>query len=240
MDVRTTLAHIARLFMPPRCLLCGAAGHEGIELCAPCGASLERNTSQCRRCALPLARTADLCLECTKETRPWHSIWVPYRYAWPLDLLETRFKFGGSLVAGNVLSRQWIAAGAPPQLPELIVPVPLHTARLRERGFNQALELVRPLARHIHVPVCARVLERTRPTNAQSGLDAEQRAENVRRAFRVRDVPAVKHVAVVDDVMTTGATLAACTLALLEAGVERVDVWALARTPKPDFKAKAG
>ena len=69
---------------------------------------------------------------------------------------------------------------------------------------------------------------------------ADERAANVRRAFRARDLPTVNHVAVVDDVMTTGATLAACTLALLEAGIERVDPWALARTPKPDFKAKAG
>jgi ComF family protein len=239
MDAFPWLARLGQFFMPPRCLLCGSAGHDGIELCAGCAASLAPNTYHCRGCALPLARTAELCSECTKGPRPWRSVWVPFRYAWPLDLLETRFKFGGNLVAGKVLARRWIAAGPPPALPDLIVPVPLHAARLRERGFNQSLELARPLARHLGVALQPRLLERTRLTEAQSELDAEERARNVRGAFVVRGMQAPRHVAVVDDVMTTGATLGACTLALLEAGVERVDVWALARTPKPGFKTPA-
>ena len=240
MDAFSWLTQLGRFLMPPRCLLCGSANCGAIELCEGCAGLFARNIFHCRRCALPLARTADVCSACMRENRPWHAAWVPYRYAWPLDLLETRFKFGGSLVAGKVLARQWMAAGPPPALPELIVPVPLHVSRLRQRGFNQALELARPLGKHFGVPVRTWGLERLRSTDAQSGLDAEERTANVRRAFRVRDLPTVNHVAVVDDVMTTGATLAACTLALLEAGIERVDVWALARTPKPDFKAKEG
>jgi Predicted amidophosphoribosyltransferases len=124
----------------------------------------------------------------------------------------------------------------PPALPEAIVPVPLHISRLRERGFNQAHELARPLARHLGIPLRPGWLERTRRTDAQSDLDAEGRAGNVRGAFVARVPSGIRHVAVVDDVMTTGATLAACTLALKRGGVERVDVWALARTPKPSFK----
>ena len=151
-------------------------------------------------------------------------------------MLEARFKFGGDLVSGKVLSHRWIAAAAPRDLPEAIVPVPLHVSRLRERGFNQAHELARPLARHLGIPLRPGWLERTRRTDAQSDLDAEGRAGNVRGAFVARVPSGIRHVAVVDDVMTTGATLAACTLALKRGGVERVDIWALARTPKPSFK----
>ncbi|HEY4292732.1 MAG TPA: ComF family protein [Luteibacter sp.] len=164
---------------------------------------------------------------------PWHDVWVPFVYAWPLDVLESRFKFSGSLVAGRVLSACWLSAGQPPLMPELLVPVPLHTSRLRKRGYNQALELARPLARRFGLPLAHDVLGRARRTGAQTELDAAARATNVRAAFAVQRVPVQKHVAIVDDVMTTGATLAECARALLAAGVERVDVWALARTPLP-------
>jgi ComF family protein len=237
MDAFPWLARLGRFLIPLRCLLCGAMGHDGMELCAGCAGSFARNTCRCQRCALPLARTASLCGGCLEVDPPWQAAWAPFRYGWPLDLLEARFKFGGDLVAGKVLARQWIASGAPPALPEAIVPVPLHRSRLRARGFNQAQELARPLARHLGVPLRAGWLERTRPTDAQSDLDAEGRAGNVRGAFTACVPQGIRHVALLDDVMTTGATLAACTLALKRGGVERVDVWALARTPKPSFKA---
>lgn len=227
---------IGRFLAAARCLLCGATGQGGVDLCAGCAASLPVNDHQCGRCALPLAPSALVCTDCTRVDPPWHTPWVPFRYAWPLDVLEARFKFGGDLVSGKVLSHRWIAAAAPRDLPEAIVPVPLHVSRLRERGFNQAHELARPLARDLGIPLRPGWLERTRRTDAQSDLDAEGRAGNVRGAFVARVPSGIRHVAVVDDVMTTGATLAACTLALKRGGVERVDVWALARTPKPSFK----
>nr|WP_198148831.1 ComF family protein [Luteibacter yeojuensis] len=236
MGWKERLGRVGQFLASARCLLCGAPGSGDIELCVACANSLARNTSHCERCALPLARTATLCGDCLKEERPWQVAWAPYRYGFPLDVLEARFKFGGNLVAGKVLSRQWIAAGAPPALPEVVVPVPLHVSRLRSRGFNQALELVKPVARHLGVRVDPRLLARVRRTDAQSELDAEARARNVLGAFEARFVEGLQHVAVVDDVMTTGATLAECALALRAAGVARVDVWALARTPKPDFK----
>jgi ComF family protein len=116
----------------------------------------------------------------------------------------------------------------------LILPVPLHRARLRQRGFNQALELARPLGRSLGVPVRHGLLLRARATAAQSELDAAARRRNVRGAFAVHAGAALpSHVAVLDDVMTTGATLAECVRALKRAGAQRVDVWALARAPAP-------
>lgn len=229
MDAGRWLAAVGRFVLPPRCMACGDRGVDGIELCAGCLAALPFNTTHCLRCALPLPRETAICGQCQRMPPPWHGIWVPFRYALPLDRLESRFKFGGQLSAGRTLSRCWLLAD-PPELPQAVVPVPLHVSRLRTRGFNQALELVKPVAKRFGIPVVGDALERVRVTDAQSDLDAVERARNVRGAFAVRRLPAVRHVAVVDDVMTTGATLGACVRALRDGGIERVDVWALART----------
>jgi len=227
---------LAYSLMPPRCLLCGAAGSAGRDLCSGCCADLACNAPACPRCALPLAAAAALCGECLQREPPFATAWVPFRYGHPLDLLETRFKFGGDLAAGRVLSnllQQHASAGAV-QLPQALLCVPLHVVRLRERGYNQAWELLRPLARALGLPAWSGALQRTRDTRAQTGLDAVERRRNLRGAFRLApDVALPPHVAVFDDVMTTGSTLRECARVLRRAGVARVDVWALARAPSP-------
>jgi ComF family protein len=148
--------------------------------------------------------------------------------------LESRFKFAGTLAAGRSLSLLWIASPLPALRPRAIVPVPLHRSRLRRRGYNQALELARPLARSLDIPLWCGGLRRIRATNAQTELTAVQRRRNVRGAFTVASHgPPPDHVAVLDDVCTTGATLAECARVLQRAGVRRVDVWALARALRP-------
>ena len=194
---------------------------------------LARNVACCGRCAVPLQVALPACAQCEQIERPWADLWVPFVYAWPLDRLEARFKFGGSLSAGRVLAECWLDTGAPPSMPELLIPVPLHPSRLRKRGYNQALELARPLGKQLGIPVRHDVLRRTRCTGPQTELDAAARMANVRAAFALGRVPAQRHVALVDDVMTTGATLAEAATVLLAAGIKRVDVWALARTPSP-------
>jgi len=221
--------------LPPHCLLCGLRGDGGRDLCSACAADLPRNPLCCPRCALPLSTPAPLCGECLQREPPFASAFAPFLYASPLDQLMTRFKFGRDLASGRVLSQLWLDAlhAAPPSLPEALLPVPLHPTRLRERGYNQALELARPLAQALGVPLCTDLLQRMRATSAQSELDAVERRRNLRGAFAVTsdtDLPA--HIAVVDDVMTTGTTLRECARTLLRAGVQRVDVWALARAPK--------
>ena len=220
--------------LPPRCLLCGAPGHDGIDLCADCAAELPRNRSCCARCALPLPTPAALCGHCQRHPPAWDAAWAPFRYGWPLDRLEARYKFGATLAAGRALEALWQDEPVPVALPALLVPVPLHRARLRQRGYNQALELAKPLARHLGVPLRRDVLQRLRSTDAQTELDAPARRHNVRGAFATRaGITLPPHVAVLDDVMTTGATLAECARVLKRAGVRRVDVWALARAPAP-------
>lgn len=227
-------ARALRVVLPPRCLLCGAPGADGRDLCAGCAADFTPNPIRCPRCALPLPVPAPLCGDCLKRAPPFACAWAPFGYGHPLDLLETRFKFGADLAAGRVLSSLMIERAAldMPELPELLLPVPLHEARLRARGYNQALELARPLARAFGIPLRADVLLRTRATPPQTGLDAKARRRNLRGAFAVAaDASLPAHVALFDDVMTTGATLREAAQVLRRAGVARVDAWALARAP---------
>lgn len=219
--------------LPAHCLLCGARGQGHLSLCRDCAAELPRNHVCCARCALPLAAPAPLCGRCLKRAPTWDAAWVPFRYEWPLGQLETRFKFGGDLAAGRTLSLAWIESAHPTELPRAIVPVPLHPSRLRQRGYNQALELAKPLAKALGIPLLCDALHRTRATAAQTDLSAIERRRNVRGAFAVPDgVVLPEHVVVLDDVFTTGATLGECARVLKRAGVARVDVWALARAPK--------
>ncbi len=223
-----------RLVLPPRCLLCGAAGDDNRDLCAGCRDDLAVNAPCCPRCAMPLATPAPACGQCLRRQPPFARAWAPLRYAHPLDLLEARFKFRADLAAGRVLSSLMIerAASDAPELPELLIPIPLHPSRLRERGYNQTLELLRPLAQTLGVPLRADALVRVRATPPQTGLDAAARRRNLRSAFAVApDATLPAHVAVFDDVMTTGATLREAAQTLLRAGVARVDAWALARAP---------
>lgn len=230
---RSLLTALHRWLLPWRCLLCGDAGTEGVDLCAACIAELPRNKCCCERCALPLPISAPLCGRCQRKAPPWDAAWAPFRYAWPLDRLETRFKFSRDLAAGRALTALW-QKETPPALPQWILAVPLHRRRLRERGYNQALELAKPLAQTLNIPLRHDVLRRVRHTEAQTGLDAIERRRNLRAAFALREGLALPaHVAIVDDVFTTGMTLSECARVLKRAGVERVDVWALARAPMP-------
>jgi ComF family protein len=229
--------------LPPHCLLCGQRGDDTRDLCRACAADLALNRCCCARCALPLATPAALCGECLRSEPPFDAAFAPYLYAHPLDLLMTKLKFGRNLAAGRVLAELWtvslreaLRAGSRTSLPDAIVPVPLHVARLGERGYNQALELAKPLAREFGIALLPGLLRRTRATAAQANLDAVSRRRNLRSAFEVDmtllSATAAMHTVVLDDVMTTGTTLRECARALKRAGMRRVEVWALARAPQ--------
>ncbi len=218
--------------LPRRCALCGAPGGEGLDLCAACATEIPGNERCCARCALPLATPASTCGRCQRHPPPWERARVPFRYAFPIDRLETRFKFGGDLAAGALLSALWLRACTPlPERPAAVIPVPLSLARLRERGFNQALELARPIARALRMPLLPRLLRRTRHTVPQTGLGHKMRLRNVRGAFALAsERPVPEHIALFDDVFTTGATLRECARLLRQGGARRIEVWAIART----------
>jgi ComF family protein len=217
---------------PSRCLACGERGHAGRDLCAACDTALPWNSVACPSCALPLAMAADACGACLRRRPPLESVVAACVYSRPLDRLLPRFKFHGDLAAGRLLSQLMVDACATLPRPDALVPVPLHPGRLRARGYDQALELARPVARALGLPLRAEVLARRRATAAQSELSAAQRRRNVRDAFVADDTRGLPpHVVLVDDVMTTGATLHAAARALRRAGAQRVDAWVCARVP---------
>ena len=233
-EVDGRAARALRLLLPPRCLLCGAAGVDRRDLCAGCAGDLALNLTCCPRCALPLEAPAPACGECLRHEPPFAAAWAPYRYGHPLDLLETRFKFHADLAAGRALSGLLLERARIDALarPGLLIPIPLHRQRLRERGYNQALELARPLARMLGLPLRHDLLLRTKATPPQTGLDAKARRRNLQHAFELSETGALPDFVVVfDDVMTTGATLREAALTLRRAGVARVEAWALARAP---------
>ncbi|EHQ52503.1 MULTISPECIES: ComF family protein [Ectothiorhodospira] len=215
---------------PSTCLLCAAPGHAGLDLCAACRAELPVSDHACTRCGLPLEYPAPFCGHCLRRPPPFDAAWSALLYAPPVDDLIADFKFRARLPQGRLLARLMadaLASRVPP--PDCVIPVPLHPCRLRERGFNQALELVRPLARTLACPITHGAVTRIRATPPQQSLAATARHGNLRGAFRVAPGLEAGHVALVDDVMTTGSTLREIAAALKAHGVGRVDVWVLAR-----------
>ena len=217
---------------PAHCLACGGRGEAGRDLCAACHAALPWLRAACPRCALPLPAPAETCGECLRNPPPLDAVHAAFVYAPPLDRLLPRFKFHGDLAAGRQLAA--LMCEAAPSFPcdTVIIPVPLHRKRLRQRGYDQALELAKPLAVACGLPLRDDLLHRRRATAAQSRLHADQRKRNLRNAFEVDSERALLScVVLIDDVMTTGATLHAAAKALRRAGVERVEAWVCARVP---------
>ncbi len=218
--------------LPPICLLCGAAGAADRDLCVGCNAELPRNTRACPGCALPLALGFDGdCEHCRVRSFSFDRAFVPFRYRPPVDFLILGLKFNRRLSHARLLGEMFAAALAERDapLPDCIIPVPLHPLRLRERGFNQALELARPSARRFRVPLLIDGLRRMRHTTPQTQLDAARRHGNLRGAF-VADRPlSGRRVALMDDVVTTASTVAECSRILRASGAVDIEIWAIGR-----------
>lgn len=222
---------LANWLLPRHCLLCGAAA-DASHLCTGCKADLPRIALACPQCGVSV-QTEGLCAACLHHPPPFTSTIAPLAYKGSVRYLLTQFKFHGRLSHGEPLrvALHEAVSGREIDMPQALIPVPIHPKRLAERGFNQAVELARPLARDLRIPVLLNAVQRQRATVPQFQLSGDERVANVRGAFVLRkgvDMP--KHVAIVDDVLTTGATVRELTKLLRKNGCERVDVWCAART----------
>ena len=223
-------------WFPPRCLLCGDAGWRGRALCAGCDADLPRIASAFRRCGEALPATGPglpeltVCGACLWRPPPFTAIGVPFAYAAPIDWCVRRLKFHRDLAAGRLLGDLLAEAiHADPPAVSAVVPIPIHGARLLERGFNQAEEIARPVARALSVPLLPGGLCRPRATPAQMDLPADRRRGNVRGVFAPGRQPVSGTVLLVDDVVTTASTVREASRALLRSGADGVRVLAASR-----------
>lgn len=225
---------LERLF-PPVCRLCADAGQPGRDLCAPCQDELPWLEHYCTRCAEPLPEAAEeaTCGRCRRRSLPFDTVLAPFRYQAPLDSLIKSFKFQGSLASGRLLADLLAEHARRQPRPQLLIPVPLHGRRLRQRGYNQAVELARQVGRELDIPCSPALALRRRHTPPQHDLPARERRRNIRGAFCLRGPLEARHVAIVDDVLTTGSTVAELARELRHAGARRVDVWVVARAPRP-------
>jgi ComF family protein len=222
--------------LPCACALCG--GDSRAPLCAGCDAQFfSRSRQRCLCCALPItAAGATHCGSCLRRRPAFEATLAAVDYAPPLEQLVLGLKFGNRLELAPLLAHKlglaFDAAQLPP--PTLLTAVPLGPARLRERGFNQAAEIARPLSRLLRIPLVLRLLERKRETDAQALLHPDARRKNMRRAFMVPAAAIARvqdaHVGVLDDVMTTGETLNEIAATLKRCGAARVTNFVFART----------
>ena len=219
--------------LPQSCLLCAAPSGNTL-LCAGCTAALPRIGSACPLCGLPF-ESAVPCGGCLARAPPFAATVAAWTYAFPVDQLIQAFKYAGTLALAEPFAAELCAAvrGRPDARAEAIVPLPLSALRQRQRGFNQADEIARRVAASLKMPM-VRGLARIRDSPPQATLAWTARARNVRHAFLGTSCLRGRRVAIVDDVMTTGATLAAATEAALRAGAIAVEAWVVARTLPPD------
>ena len=224
---------LQRLLFPGQCRLCGAATPDARELCPDCRRDLPWLETVCSRCGHPLPGRPEgsWCGHCQRDTPAFDVTQALFRYQQPVDYLIKGLKFSGELAIARLLARllaERVAARSE-SLPDLLLPVPLHPARLRERGFNQATQLARRLGRELDIPVSCRLCRRIRHTQPQSLLPVRKRRKNLRNAFSVRGELPAAHVAIVDDVMTSGHTAGELARVLKQAGAGYVEVWVIAR-----------
>jgi len=185
----------------------------------------------CPRCALPIeSPTPQACGRCQKKLPAFDSAFALFRYDEPVRHLIHSLKFGARYPCGRLLGTLMAEKlAALQEKPSAIMPVPLHPSRYRQRGFNQASEIARTVSRRLDIPLDLRSCYRIRSTAAQAELSAKERRKNLRNAFAVKTPLTHQYVAILDDVITTGATVNELAGALRRAGVARVDVWACAR-----------
>ena len=209
------------------CLLCGTFSHNGA-WCKACDSSLPYLTApHCPLCALPTLN-GDICGRCLKRKPQFDRTLAVFAYSFPLDKLVQALKFGERLMLVDGLADS--LAQRVEVRPDCIIAMPLHPSRLRERGFNQSTELARRVANILNIPLLPHACQRVRDTPPQSALKWKERGKNMRKAFICTQDLSGKHVAVVDDVMTSGASLNEVAVALRSAGAHEVSAWVIART----------
>jgi len=224
-----TLCHL----LPCYCLLCLKPSQRDIALCQSCERQLPWLTTACVRCALPIAFNERECGECLRSPPPFDLIQALFDYVWPVKEFIADLKYQHQLHFAKLLGRLMAQTFTPRTPVDCIIPMPLAKMRQQQRGFNQTIELARVIAKYHQLPLHVNYCFREGNKKAQSSLSARQRKHNVTaNLFTVKQPIQGKHILVIEDVVTTGATASAFTRALKQAGAATVEIWACCRTGK--------
>jgi ComF family protein len=230
LDLLNRCPRVVRSLLAQHCLLCGAGSGTSL-LCAGCEAALPwLPVQRCRVCAIPVS-SATLCGACLATPPRYDRVSAVLVYRYPVDCLVHALKYGANLAVARLLG-EMLARTVAPETVDLVIPMPLSVQRLRERGFNQALEIARYVAPAAKGRLCHDIVQRPVHTAAQASLPWKARAGNVRGAFVCTEDLSGLRVAIVDDVMTTGATLNELAKTLRRAGAAEVRGWTVARALK--------
>ncbi len=231
---RVQIYNVFNRLLDPR--LCIGCGHPLLPLqrfCSTCASLLDCIEHACQLCGLKNHTKHPICAACLYDPPRWQKMIAPLIYHnFSRDLL-IQLKFNETLYLANSLVSHLIEHFQQHDfLPEVLIPVPLHQNRLIDRGYNQAFEIANILSRQLNIPIDTQALKRIRHTESQLGLSANQREKNILKAFKYESVIKYSHVAVVDDVVTTGSTANEVTKTLHRAGVTNVEIWGLARVAR--------
>jgi ComF family protein len=219
------------------CILCGQLADLPVELCSPCKKQLIGDSVRCNRCGIELSYGETSCGRCLSRPPIFDRCESVLGYTLEASHLIRQLKYNQKTSVAHVMA--YLLAEHLEHhrevLPEVIIPMPIHRNRLYRRGFNQTMEIAKYLGALLDIPVDYKSCQRTRHTESQTGLSNRGRRENVRGAFRMlREVP-YQHVAILDDVLTTGASAEELTRVLKSAGVAHVEVWCCVRTEEHQF-----
>lgn len=243
--LNTTLAQLRTLsqnFLPSKCLLCASTLQNGL-LCLGCQMDLPHlsHKNLCQQCGLQIESLSNFCGHCLHQPPLFDRSIIPFAYEYPLNGLIHQFKYRRHLTCGKLLGQMlaehlkhyahdddaWLA-------PDLLIPAPMHWLKRWQRGFNQAEFLAQHVALELDIPLATRMVKRTHKTPAQKELTRAERQQNLRKAFVISEKNRAhiigKRIAIIDDVVTTTATVRELSQLLMKAGAKEVQVWALART----------
>jgi len=210
-----------------------------LDLCSVCEQKLPFLSNYCTRCACPISEEGAICGACLNLPPIALKTTVLFRYHPPIDQLIMSLKFQNNLINAKILGELFGShlydKYRKITKPEVIIPMPLHSKRLRERGYNQALELSRPIAKKLSLPIDAFSVIRKKNTLPQAQLSVNERQQNVRKAFCIIKSFNYRHVAIVDDVITTGNTIFELCKFLSDVGVQEIDIWCCAKSILREF-----
>lgn len=230
---------LIELFLPAHCLICALKSDNRL-ICLHCQKALIKKRTCCLNCALPLSQSQSHCGDCLTNPHLFTRLHAIDDYQAPYTNLIKRFKYSKQLLNGHALgellalSLLYNFSSSELTKVDYLIPIPLYKKKHRQRGFNQAQLIAQLLAKKFSIPLLNNAVERIKQTNVQEGLNVKKRKRNLRNAFLLNKEEGHKlagcHIVIIDDVVTTGATVNSLSRVLLESGVKRIDVWCICRT----------